>query len=91
MRCAFGKKKAVAVTPERQPSGVKQEIRSPGAPGQEMEGEYEGFVPEGKFISAANLVRAHVRGFAERLHALWRGVTDREHRRFIPRKSPMIF
>ena len=92
MSRAFGKKKkTVATTPERRPSGVKQELRFPGAPGQELEGEYEGYIPEGKFISAANHVRSYVRGFAERLHALWKGVTDRGHRPFIPRKSPMIF
>ena len=50
-------------TPERKPSGIKQELRSPGAPGQELEGEYQGSIPEGKFISAANHVRAHVKGF----------------------------
>ena len=76
---------------ERKPSGIKQEIRSPGAPGQELEGEYEGSIPERSFISTANHVRAHVKGFAERLRALWKGVADRVHQLFIPRKAPMIF
>ena len=91
MSRAFGKKKPVMQTPERKPSGIKQELRSPGAPGQELEGEYEGSIPERSFISIANHVRAHVKGFAERLRALWRGVTDRVRQPFIPRKAPMIF
>ena len=91
MSRAFGKKKALATTPKRKLSGVKDELRSLGAPGEELEGEFEGFIPEGKFISAYNHVRSHVRGFAERLNNLWKNSTDLVSRSFIPRKSPMIF
>ena len=89
MSRAFGKKKALVTTPKRK--GVKEEIRSPGAPGEELEAEFEGYVPEGKFISACNHVRSHVKGFAERLNNLWKNSSDLVHRCFIPRKSPMSF
>ena len=91
MSRAFGKKKPEAATPERRPSAVKHELRSPGAPGQEFDGEYQGYVPEGKFISAMSYVRSYVQGFAERLRALWKGVINRVHQPFIPMKSPVIF
>ena len=84
---AFGRKKDVAKTPERKPSSIKQELKSPGAPGQELEGEYEGSIPEGKFISAANHVRAYVKGVADKLRTLWKGVTDRQNQPFIPRST----
>ena len=88
---AFGRKKASVTTPKRTSSGVKDELRSPGALGEEFEGDFEGFVPEGKFISAYNHVRSYVQGFAERLNNLWKSSTDLVSRCFTPRKSPMIF
>ena len=91
MSRAFGKNKAMVTTPERKPSGVKDEVRSPGAPGEEFEGDFEGFVPEGKFISVSSHVRSYVQAFAERLNNLWKNSSDLVHRCFIPRKSPMIF
>ena len=58
MSRAFGKKKkALVTTPKRKLSGLKDEFQSPGAPGEELEGEFEGFVPEGKFFSIYNHVR----------------------------------
>ena len=54
-------------------------------------GEYEGYVPEGKFVSLSSYVRSYVYAFAERLHSLWEGVSDPADQPFIPRKSPMIF
>ena len=69
----------------------KRWLRSPGALGEELEGQYQGFVPEGKFISACNHVRSHVKGFAERLNNLWKNISDPVSQCFIPRKSPMIF
>ena len=53
--------------------------------------EYEGYVPEGKFVSLASYVRSYVHAFAERLRLLWEGVSDHANQPFIPRKSPMIF
>ena len=91
MSYAFGKKGSEAKTPEKKQSPLKREMASPGAPGQEFEDEYQGYVPEGKFVSAANYVRSYVYAFTERLHSLWEGVTDYASQPFIPRKSPMIF
>ena len=91
MSFAFRKRKTSAATPERKPSGVKEEAMSPGAPAREFEGNFEGFIPEGKFMSAYNHVRAWVQGFGERLKSLWKDSTDLIDRCFIPRKSPMIF
>ena len=91
MSYAFGKKGSEAKTPEKRPSALKREVASPGAPAQEFEDKYEGYVPEGKFVSAANYVRSYVHAFNERLHSLWEGVTDYATQPFIPRKSPMIF
>ena len=88
---AFGRKKAEVTTPKRKLSGVKDELRSPGAPGEELEGEYEGFVPEGKFISIYTHVRSHVQRFSDRLNNFWKNSTDLVSGCFIPRKSPMIF
>ena len=42
---------------------------------QELEGEYEGSVPEGKFFSAANHVRAYIKGFADKQ----RTIMERSH------------
>ena len=91
MSYAFGKKSSEAKTPEKKPSALKREMGSPGAPAQEFDGEYEGYVPEGKFVSIASYVRSYVYAFAERLHSLWEGVSDLANQPFIPRKAPMIF
>ena len=91
MRYALGTSKPEPKTPEKKPSAVKREMTSPGAPRQEFDGEYQGYVPEGKYISASSYVRSYVYAFAERLRSLWRGVTDNVNQPFIPRKSPMIF
>ena len=76
MSYAFGKKGSEAKTPKRKPSALKREMGSPGASGQEFDGEYEGYVPEGKFVSLSSYVRSYVYAFAERLHSLWEGVSD---------------
>ena len=91
MSYAFGKKGSEAKAPEKKSSALKREMGSPGSPGQEFDGEYEGYVPEGKFVSIASYVRSYVHAFAERLHSLWEGVSDYANKPFIPRKSPMIF
>ena len=44
-------------------------------------------IKQGKFISAANHVRAHVKGFADKLRNLWRGVTDRERQTLHSKES----
>ena len=59
----FGKKKSEAKTPEKKPSALKREVASPGSLAQEFADEYEGYVPEGKFVSAANFVRSYVYAF----------------------------
>ena len=60
MSYAFGKKSSEAKTPEKKPSALKREMGSPGDPAQEFDGEYEGYVPEGKFVSIASYVRSYV-------------------------------
>ena len=42
MSYAFGKKGSEAKTPEKKPSALKREMGSPGAPGQEFDGEKVG-------------------------------------------------
>ena len=55
MRFALGTKKPEPKTPEKKSSAVKREMASPGAPAQEFDGDYEGYVPEGKFVSITSL------------------------------------
>ena len=50
-----------------------------------------GLGTKGKFISACNHVRSHVKGFAERLNNLWKNIADPVSQCFIPRKPPIIF
>ena len=92
MNFALGKrKKAQVTTPKRKASGVKEELRSPGAPAEEFVDNFQGFVSEGKFLTMAHHVRYWVTEFEERLRSLWKGATDLKDRCFIPRKSPMFF
>ena len=44
MRATLGVKNPEPKTPDKKPSAVKREMTSPGAPAQEFEGEYEGYV-----------------------------------------------
>ena len=67
-------------------------MTSPGAPAQEFEGEYQAYVPEGKFVSISSFVRSYVYAFAERIKSLWKNVaSDPVVQPFIPRKSPKVF
>ena len=92
MRYTFGAKTPEPKTPRGKSSAVKQEVTSPHAPAQEFDGEYEGYVPEGRFVSSINFVRSYVNAFAERIKTLWVGKeSDPINQPFIPRKSPMIF
>ena len=92
MRQTLGGKKPEPKTPDKRSSAVKREMTSPGAPAQEFEGEYQGYVPEGKFVSISSFVRSYVYAFAERIKSLWQNVaSDPVVQPFIPRKSPKIF
>ena len=53
--------------------------------------DFQGFVPEGKFLTMAHHVRNWANGFGERLRDLWKGATDFKNRCFTPRKAPMLF
>ena len=92
MRTTLGVKNPEPQTPDKKSSAVKREMTSPGAPAQEFEGEYEGYVPEGKFVSISSYIRSFVHAFAERMKFLWQNVaSDPVVQPFIPRKSPKIF
>ena len=71
MRYALGSKDPDPKTPANKPSIVKMEMTSPAAPGQEFDGEYEGYVSEGRFVSSMNFVRSYITSFAELLKELW--------------------
>ena len=92
MRATLGTKNPEPKTPDNKPSMVKKEMTSPGAPAQEFDGEYQGYVSEGKFVSISSYVRSFVHAFAERIKSLWQNVaSDPVNQPFIPRKSPKIF
>ena len=92
MRQTLGGKKPEPKSPEKRSSAVKREMTSPGAPAQEFQGEYEGYVPEGKIVSISSFVRSYVYAFAERIKSLRQSVaSDPVVQPFIPRKSPKIF
>ena len=92
MRQTLGGRKPDPETPEKRSSAAKKEMTSPGARAQEFEVRYEGYVPEGKFVSISSFVRSYVYAFAERIKSLWQSVaSDPAVQPFIPRKSPKVF
>ena len=92
MRYALGSKDPDPKTPANKPSAVKMEMTSPAALGQEFDGEYEGYVPEGRFVSSMNFVRSYITSFADLLKELWNGKgTNPTEQSYIPTKAPMIF
>ena len=92
MRYALGSKDPDPKTPANKPSAVKVEMTSPAALGQEFDGEYEGYVPEGRFVSSMNFVRSYITSFTELIKEMWDGKgTDPTDQPYIPTKAPMIF
>ena len=79
-------------TPANKPSAVKMGMTSPAALGQEFDGEYEGYVPEGRFVSSMNFVRSHITSFTDLLEDLWNAEgTDPTEQPYILTKAPVVF
>ena len=91
MRATLGVKNPEPKTPDKKPSTVKREMTSPGAPAQEFEGEYQGYVPEGKFVSISSYVRSFVYAFAERINSLWQNVASDPVNQPLSRESHLRF
>ena len=92
MRYTFGAKDPEPKTPSNRPLAVKQEMTSPNAPGQEFDGEYRGYIPEGSFVSSMNFVRSYIHSFTELVRNVWSGrATNPATQPYIPSKAPMIF
>ena len=70
MRATLGTKRSEPKTPDKKASTIKREMTSPGAPAQEFDGKYEGYVPKGKFVSISSYIRSFVYAFAERIKSL---------------------
>ena len=59
---------------------------------REFDGDYEGYVPEGRFVSSMNFVRSYITSFTELVKDLWNGKdTNPATQPYIPTKPPMIF
>ena len=92
MRYTLGAKTPEPKTPYNRSSTVKQEMTSPNAPGQEFDGEYGGYVPEGTFVSSMSFVRSYVHAFTELVKNVWKGkALNPATQPYIPSKAPMIF
>ena len=65
MKNAFGQRTSQKepTTPQREAKRIKEETQSPAAPSQEYKDQYQGFVPEGTFISLAHSARDFVVSF----------------------------
>ena len=92
MRYTFGAKNPEPKTPHNRSSTVKQEMTSPNAPSQEFDGEYQGYVPEGTFVSRMSFVRSYINAFIELVKNVWSGkALNPATQPYIPSKAPMIF
>ena len=92
MRYTLGSKDPEPKTPANKTSAVKMEMTSPAAPGQEFDGEYNGYVPEGRFVSSMNFVRSYITSFTELVKNVWNGRgSNPATQPYIPTKAPMIF
>ena len=92
MRYSLGSKDPDPKTPTNKPSAVKQEMTSPAAPGQEFDGEYNGYVPEGTFVSSMSFGRSYITSFIELVKDVWKGRgTNPATQPYIPTKAPMLF
>ena len=92
MKYTFGAKDPEPKTPANKPSAVKQEMTSSTAPGQEFDGEYKGYVPEGSFVSSMNFVRSYINSFTELVKNAWSGrASNPATQPYIPSKAPMMF
>ena len=92
MRYTLGAKDPEPKTPANKTSAVKQEMTSSTAPGQEFDGEYNGYVPEGRFVSSMSFVRSYINSFTELVKNVWSGRgSNPATQPYIPSKAPMIF
>ena len=73
MRYALGSKDPDPKTPSNKPSAVKLEMTSPAAPGQEFDRDYNGYIPEGMFVSSINFVTSYITSFTELVKNVWKG------------------
>ena len=90
MRYTLGTKDPETKTPQNKTSAVKQEMTSPA--GQEFDGEYNGYVPEGRFVSSMNFVRSYITSFTELVKNVWNGRgSNPATQPYIPTKAPIIF
>ena len=79
-------------TPQKGAPAVKQEMMSPDAPAQEFDGEFEGYVPEGTFVSSVSHIRSYIQGFIDLVKGMWTSRSSNPATQpYTPTKAPMIF